>query len=71
MKIKVIQKCFAGTGENLMAGEEYEVMDRIGQKLIDRGYAEPADKPKPPKKSNRSVGLKTSDEELEKPESDD
>ena len=54
-----------------MAGEEYEVMDRIGQKLIDRGYAEPADKPKPPKKSNRSVGLKTSDEELEKPESDD
>ena len=46
MRIKVIQKCFAGTGENLMAGEEYEVMDRIGQKLIDRGYAEPADKPK-------------------------
>jgi len=70
MKIKITKKCFAGTGESLMAGNEYEIHDRIAQKLIDRGYAE-AVKKSAPKKTTRSVGLEKTDIQLETPESDD
>ena len=70
MKIKIVNKCFVGTGGNLMAGEEHEVEDRIAEKLIDRGYAQ-AVKKAAPKKTTRSVGLKKSDIELNTPESDE
>lgn len=53
-----------------MAGGEYEIHDRIAQKLIDRGYAE-AVKKSAPKKTTRSVGLEKTDIQLETPESDD
>lgn len=63
MKVKVLQKCFAGTGGNLMPNEVHEIEDRIAEKLINRGYVEAvkAEKPKPaskkaaPKKTNRAV----------------
>jgi len=70
MKIKIVNKCFVGTGGNLMAGEEHEVEDRIAEKLIDRGYAQ-AVKKIAPKKTTRSVGLKKSDIELNTPESEE
>ena len=72
MKVKILQKCFAGTGGNMMAGEEHDLPDRTAHKLIARGYAEAASAPKPkaPKKTTRSVGLKKSDVELTTPEDD-
>ena len=77
MKVKILQKCFTGIGGNLMAGEEHHLPDRTAQKLIARGYAEAASAPKPkatkpkaPKKTTRSVGLKKSDVELTTPEDD-
>lgn len=77
MKVKILQKCFTGFGGNMMAGEEHDLPDRTAEKLIKRGYAEAASKPKAapkpkaPKKTNRSVGLKKSDIELETPESEE
>lgn len=77
MKVKILQKCFTGIGGNLMAGEEHDLPDRTAQKLIARGYAEAATAPKPkatkpkaPKKTTRSVGLKKDDVELTTPEDD-
>ena len=77
MKVKILQKCFTGIGGNLMAGEEHDLPDRTAQKLMARGYAEAATapkqkatKPKAPKKTTRSVGLKKSDVELTTPEDD-
>lgn len=70
MKIKIIKRCSAGTGQSLEAGSEYEIHDRIAEKLIDRGYAE-AVKKSAPKKTTRSVGLEKTDIQLETPESDD
>jgi hypothetical protein len=77
MKVKILQKCFTGIGGNLMAGEEHDLPDRTAEKLIARGYAEAATAPKPkaikpkaPKKTTRSVGLKKSDIELDTPEDD-
>lgn len=76
MKVKILQKCFTGVGGNLYTGREYDLPDVTAEKLIKRGYAEAASapkaasKPKAPKKTNRSVGLKKSATKLEKPESD-
>jgi hypothetical protein len=58
MKVKILQKCFAGTGGNLMPNEVHDIEDRIAEKLINRGYVEAvkAEKPKAaPKKTNRAV----------------
>ena len=44
MKIKILEKCYTGTIGNMHAGEEYDVDDRIAEKLIARGYAEEAKK---------------------------
>lgn len=70
MKIKILQKCFTGTGGNMLAGEEHDIDPRIADKLIARGFAQPvkAAKPKAPKKTTRSVGLKKSDVQLDTPE---
>ena len=73
MKVKILEKCFTGHGGNMMKGEEHDLPDRTAEKLIKRGYAEAASAPKAkaPKKTTRSVGLKKSEEKLEKPESDE
>lgn len=57
MKVKILQKCFVGTGNNLMANETHEIEDRIAEKLISRGFAEPvkAPKVKASTKTNRAV----------------
>ena len=72
MKVKILKKCFIGTGNNLMPNEEHEIEDRIANKLIARKYVEPVKsaKPKAAKKTNRSVGLEKSDAKLETPESE-
>lgn len=77
MKVKILKKCTVGIGGNLHAGEEHDLPDRTAEKLIRRGYAEAATAPKPkatkpkaPKKTTRSVGLKKSDIELDTPEDD-
>lgn len=50
MKIKILEKCYTGTVGNMFAGEEHDMDDRIAEKLIARGYAEPAKKAGRPKK---------------------
>lgn len=57
MKVKILQKCFTGTGGNLMPNEVHDIEDRIAEKLIKRGFVEAvkATKPKAPKKTNRAV----------------
>jgi hypothetical protein len=40
MKVKILEKCYTGERGNMFAGEEHEVNDRIGEKLIARGLAE-------------------------------
>jgi len=62
MKVKILQKCFTGTGGNLMPNEVHDIEDRIAEKLIKRGYAEAAvapapkaTKPKAPKKTDRAI----------------
>ena len=44
MKVKILKKCFTGTMGNMFAGEEHDLPDTIGQKLVDRGFAEEAKK---------------------------
>lgn len=77
MKVKILKKCTVGIGGNLFAGEEHDLPDQTAEKMIRRGYAEAATAPKPkatkpkaPKKTTRSVGLKKSDIELDTPEDD-
>jgi hypothetical protein len=62
MKIEILQKCFIGTGGNLMTGQVVDVDDAVAEKLISRGVAKAKVKKTTPKKTNRAV--KT----LEKPE---
>ncbi len=50
MKIKILEKCYTGTVGNMFAGEEHDMDDRIAEKLIARGFAEPAKKVGRPKK---------------------
>ena len=64
MKIKVFEKCYTGTIGNMFPGQEYEVDDSIGQKLIDRNFAEPAKKTRKKKPANRAVKA----EEISTPE---
>lgn len=67
MKITVFKKCYTGTIGNMFPGKEYEVDDAIGQKLVDRGFAEEAKaKAKKKKVSNRAV----KSEEIATPEDD-
>ena len=54
MKVKILQKCFAGTGGNLMAGETYDLDVRTAERLIARGMAAKVKKAAP-KKTNRAV----------------
>lgn len=50
MKIKILEKCYTGTVGNMFAGEEHDMDDRIAEKLIARGFAEPVKKAGRPKK---------------------
>ena len=63
MKVKILEKCFVGTGGNLMAGETYDLNVRTAERLIARGMATKVKK-SAPKKTNRSV------KELATPEDD-
>ena len=40
MKIKILKKCFSGTGGNMFPGEEHDMDAKVAEKLIARGYAE-------------------------------
>lgn len=65
MKVKILQKCFVGSGGNMMAGEEHDLEERIAEKLIARGFAEAATKKKAaPKKKKTTRAVET----LETPE---
>ena len=55
MKVKILKKCTIGMGGNMHQGEEHDVPDRIAEKLIKRGFAKKATKPKTPKKTDRAV----------------
>ena len=63
MKVVIKQKCFTGHSGNMFAGEEHDLEPRLAEKLIARGLAEEITaKPKAaPKKTNRAIGLSTSD----------
>lgn len=65
MKVKILQKCFVGSGGNMMVGEEHDLEERIAKKLIARGFAEAATKKKAaPKKKKTTRAIET----LETPE---
>lgn len=55
MKIKVFEKCYAGTIGNMFPGKEYEVDDVMAERLIERNLAEPSKKKRTRKVSNRAV----------------
>ena len=55
MKIEILQKCFIGTGGNLLAGDVIDIDDAAAKKLIDRGFAKAKAKKAAPKKTNRAV----------------
>jgi len=64
MKIKVLKKCYAGTGKNLLAGEEHDMDVRTAERLIAAGYATLV-KTRAPKKTTRAIT------ELETPEGEE
>jgi len=55
MKIEILQKCFIGTGGNLMTGDVIDVDEAVAEKLISRGIAKAKAKKAAPKKTNRAV----------------
>jgi len=65
MKVKILDKCYTGINGNMFKGEEYDLDERIAEKLIARGMAEEL-KEKKKKKSiiNRAVkALETPEDE--------
>ena len=50
MEIKILKKCFTGQRGNMHAGETHDLDQRIAEKLIARGFAEPVKKAGRPKK---------------------
>jgi len=68
MKIKILEKCYTGTVGNMFKGEEYDMDDRIAEKLIARGFAEPVKKAGRKKKqlTDRAVAA----DEIQTPEDD-
>jgi len=65
MKIKILKKCFIGTGNSLLAGETHEISDRSAENLIAGGFAvKVGTKKKAAPKTTRAV------ETLETPESE-
>ena len=69
MQIKILKRCFIGSGGNVTAGQEIDVHDVKALKLIKAGFAEPVKgkAKRAPKKSNRSVGLDNSPAQIETP----
>jgi len=69
MKIRILKRCFIGSGGNVTAGQEIDVPDAKALKLIKAGFAEATAKKakKTPKKLNRSVGLANSPAQIETP----
>ena len=65
MKVKILKRCFIGTGGNALAGETHELVDRMAENLIAGGFAvKVGAKKKTAPKTNRAV------ETLETPESE-
>ena len=63
MKVKILEKCFVGTGGNWLAGETYDLDVRTAERLIARGMATKIKKAAP-KKTNRAVeGLATPEDD--------
>ena len=63
MKVKILEKCFVGTGGNLLANETYDLDVRTAERLIARGMATKVKKAAP-KKTNRAVeGLATPEDD--------
>jgi hypothetical protein len=66
MKVKITEKCYTGTQGNMFAGEEHDLDDKIAEKLIARGFAEPV---KASKKSKKKLFDRAVDAaEIETPE---
>ena len=64
MKIKILKKCFIGTGNSLLAGETHEISDRSAEKLIAGGFAAKVGAKKTAPKTTRAIT------DLETPESE-
>jgi len=70
MKVKILEKCYTGTVGNMFAGEEHDMDDRIAEKLIARGMAEPAKASKPKKRGISLSDRKVKADEIDAPEGD-
>jgi hypothetical protein len=55
MEVKILEKCYVGTGGNLHKGTVVELDDRVAEKLIARGYAEKNTQKKTKKLSNKAI----------------
>ena len=55
MEVKILEKCYVGTGGNLHKGATVDLDDRIAEKLIMRGYAEKTTQKKTKKLSNKAI----------------
>jgi hypothetical protein len=65
MRVKILDKCYTGTIGNMFAGSEYDVHDRIAEKLIARGLAEEV---KPARAKKKLTDRSVSSDEIETPE---
>lgn len=70
MKIVVKQKCFAGTGQNMMPGQEYDLPEGTAQRLIAAGVVEEVKAKRGRKPVNRAIGVGFGSAELTVPEED-
>jgi len=68
MRVKITEKCYTGTQGNMFAGEEHEIDDRIAEKLIARGYAEPVKEKKAAKPKKKLMDRAFGASDLDTPE---
>ena len=47
MQVKIIAKCFTGSGKNMFPGEQVDLADSTAARLIRAGFAEEAQEVKP------------------------
>lgn len=53
MRVKILEKCFAGTGQNLMPGQEHDLPDGIAERFIARGLAENLEQEQPKRRGRK------------------
>jgi hypothetical protein len=63
MQVKIIAKCFTGSGKNMFPGEQVDLADSTAARLIRAGFAEEVKLRAKPKKSNRAIFSASSPED--------